>query len=708
MNMAKINMDFYDGQDIYNDGDVENLLLDSYKNGKNIDITKNDLFYLTTDIRTNILNWYPFTKNDDVLEIGCGCGTLTELLCNKCKTVTCIEGSKRRAEITYYRHQNKKNLEIFAGNFNSITLEKKFDYIVLIGVFEYAKRFFESDKPFHMFLEKIKKLLKPDGKILIAIENRYGIKYWAGANEDHLYQPYIGLESYENTDIQTFGKEEFIDLIKSFEFTKYKFYYPFPDYKLPTVIFTDERLPTVGEIPNIPIYLYGNSTNFNISKVLNGLIDNKMFGFFSNSFVVEFGYDDCSLSNIVYAKNLPYRKNEFKSLTIQEKDIGYKKIPLFKSVNKHLDNLVKNHKLLNKNNIEACNVTKQNNEYIIEEIKGIDIVSYIDNLSRNKDWIGVEKEIDNIVQFYNSISSKKTMQNPIIEDLKNIYKNETNILNISLLDGNISNIVRREKDDKYIFIDQEWIDDRELPSEYLIYQSIALLFGTIESINYKYTFADLCKKYEITSEKINVFNQITSFYYNEKNNIIDQNSNKILEGCSQISYKDWIDTWPVIYYDTGKGFNQEEKIVSRFQNKSYNNIYSISVAIPKDVKKIRFDPSIEGKLFVKIGWFRINGKEFVGEEINIINYNDLKLLIEAHPHFIFEVENERFLNIEIQMEELSSVEIIEFFEKKELENINEINSLNENNLFLKNQLNLIKNSRSWKMLEKFRKIKSKK
>ena len=55
--MAKINYDFYDNLDIYDDGDVEKKLLNHYKNGKSINLDVDGVFYLTTDVRSNILNW---------------------------------------------------------------------------------------------------------------------------------------------------------------------------------------------------------------------------------------------------------------------------------------------------------------------------------------------------------------------------------------------------------------------------------------------------------------------------------------------------------------------------------------------------------------------------------------------------------------------------------------------------------------------------
>lgn len=38
-------------------------------------------FLSLTRIRQNLLNWYPFNEDADVLEIGCGMGAITELLC---------------------------------------------------------------------------------------------------------------------------------------------------------------------------------------------------------------------------------------------------------------------------------------------------------------------------------------------------------------------------------------------------------------------------------------------------------------------------------------------------------------------------------------------------------------------------------------------------------------------------------------------------
>lgn len=291
----KVNYDFYSGKDEYSDGDIENEIIDyeeKYKNAE--EVFKKDIrwpvFYHLTPIRENILNWYPFDKESSVLEIGAGMGALTGLLCEKCKNVVSVELSKNRAKSIENRNKDKENLEIIVGNLNDINFGgRKFDYITLIGVYEYAALYTNTDNPYTDFLNNIKKLLKPNGKILIAIENKFGMKYWLGAPEDHTNIKYDGITGYnEDSKVRTFGKEEIKDLLRKsgFEFTK--FYYPLPDYKLPNIVFSDEYLPTETTIENYTPYYYENTqVEFDEIKAYKEIIKNKMFDFFSNSFLIE-------------------------------------------------------------------------------------------------------------------------------------------------------------------------------------------------------------------------------------------------------------------------------------------------------------------------------------------------------------------------------------------------------------------------------------
>lgn len=704
--MAQLNLDYYDSKDIYNDGSIEDRLLEFYRDKKKLDFSKDDVFYLTTDVRNNILNWYPFTKKDSVLEIGCGCGTLTEFLCNQCAHVTCVEGSKRRSEITYYRHKNKDNLEIYAANFDTVKLNKKFDYIILIGVFEYAKQFFDSSTPFDDFLVKIKKLLKSTGKVLIAIENRYGIKYFAGANEDHLISPYVGLEGYEQFNVQTFGKKEFTDLIEKYGFSKSKFYYPFPDYKLPSIIYTDKRVPKKNEIFEIPIYPYGSPLTFDIPKALRGFLDNDCFGFFSNSFLVEFGGPKSNLSEVLYAKNTSTRMKDFKIITVETEDQRIEKIGCSKKALKHLEQLKITHDLLNSKGIKACHITREDNKFVLEKIEGTNVVCYIESLLREGKITEVEQELDHLIHFYHSISVKEKITNPIIAEIKKVYKDETYVLKVALLDGNVSNIVRSDNGE-YIFIDQEWIDSRQLPTDYLIYHSLSYIFGICKDLLSVDITEKIYKKYGINEKKKKLCGQIEQYYYNESQKIIDDNTKRILDGCTYFPANSEMDRNSVLYYDTGCGFNEKEKI-----QKSYflndKNEYQVEYEISKDVKELRFYPVTLGNKLLYLRSIRVNGEAIEYDTYNIPIVNGKKALIGSNPYISFQTSQPKIV-ITVKIGKLSDSDIETYLYTQgqcSIEKDLECSYLKDEICQLNTRLELIINSKGWRLLEKLRKIKN--
>ena len=295
---VRLNLRWYDGEDSYSDGDIEEELLRIVTEHDPVEYQEIiresgswPLLYHLSEYRENVLAGVPIGSDDSVLEIGGGCGAITGYLCRKAGKVTTIDLSKRRSEINAYRHQKAENLEIIVANFQMVyeNLEDKYDYIMLIGVLEYAKLYINVPTPYQTFLEMMGKLLKPGGKIVIAIENRFGLKYFAGCKEDHLGQAFIGIDGYSNRscEVQTFTKKELSDIIESAGYTEYKFYYPYPDYKFSLNIYSDEYLPKKGElILNDRNYDRERLRLFDEKEVFDGLIDNGLFSFFSNSFLV--------------------------------------------------------------------------------------------------------------------------------------------------------------------------------------------------------------------------------------------------------------------------------------------------------------------------------------------------------------------------------------------------------------------------------------
>jgi SAM-dependent methyltransferase len=215
-------------------------------------------------------------------------------------SVTCVDLSRRRSLVNAWRHKECDNIRIFAGNFWDIekNLPETYDCITLIGAFGYAQAYMSGTEaagdagdvtaPYTAFLKLIRRHLKPGGRLVIAIENRLGLKYWAGCREDHTGNLFEGLENYPvPSGVRTFSRPELEDIFDRAGFPEREFYYPYPDYKLPLTIYSDKFLPAEGELNDY----FANFDRerlglFSEPKVYDSVIRAGLFPEFSNSFLV--------------------------------------------------------------------------------------------------------------------------------------------------------------------------------------------------------------------------------------------------------------------------------------------------------------------------------------------------------------------------------------------------------------------------------------
>lgn len=290
---VKIDLQYYNGSDLYNEGDeAENLVLETLKQG--IEpfkiLSENDkwaVLYQLSPTRKNIVSVMNISKSDSVLEIGAGMGAVSGALAELAGSLDCIDLSKRRSYANAYRNRDCNNLNIYIGNFEDIKLTKRYDVVVIIGVLEYAGSFINSEKPYDRFLEYIHNYLNENGKIYMAIENRFGMKYFAGCAEDHLGKPFVGIEGYDNNKVQTFSYSEICSLLNKY-FKDLYFYYPFPDYKMPSVIYSQDYLP--NETANLKTFKNYDSDRLIIldeEKVYKHISTKEDWTMFSNSFLIE-------------------------------------------------------------------------------------------------------------------------------------------------------------------------------------------------------------------------------------------------------------------------------------------------------------------------------------------------------------------------------------------------------------------------------------
>lgn len=372
--MAELIEVYYNGVDLYSDGEVEDKLINHFAGrDKEVNETNDSLlyFYHVSELRKGLLYWYDFKPHSTVMEIGSGCGALTGMLCEKCERVISVELSKKRAEIVRLRNLDRDNLTIYVANINDLCDLPKVDYIVAVGVLEYQDTYCEKGNPYVEFLLKLHSMLKENGKLLLAIENRFGIKYWCGAPEDHTRIPYDGITNYRyGGKAKTFNKKELIDLLKEAGFLYNFFYYPMPDYRISEEVFSDDYLPEdewgLGISPYYGEYMDSLMT---VEKIqYKELFRNRIFDIFANSFLVEAGLTADRYCKVIYAKTNFERKKPFRTCTTILNNNKVRKVAIEKEAEQCICNCVIAANEINareSKNVSSISIRKEKNGVIM-------------------------------------------------------------------------------------------------------------------------------------------------------------------------------------------------------------------------------------------------------------------------------------------------------------------------------------------------------
>lgn len=273
--------------------------------------------------RAQLLRGFNFKRSKKVLEVGCGCGAITRFLGETFDNVLAIEGSLARARLARLRTRDLQNVSIISAPFQEIKFKERFDIIFCIGVFEYANMYVDAQDPFNFILKYFHDILTPDGEIVIAIENQFGLKYFSSAREDHNNIMFDGLEGYPRYSKRekTFGYYELRELVKKY-FENVNFYFPYPDYKTPSCILSEHLLRQVKAAQLVGnfkqnSYMGEQRPLFDERLTLLELDKNNMLPFFSNSFLVVAGKNDINPTKmkslgIVYSNN---RTKNFQTVT---------------------------------------------------------------------------------------------------------------------------------------------------------------------------------------------------------------------------------------------------------------------------------------------------------------------------------------------------------------------------------------------------------
>lgn len=279
--------------------------------------------------RAQLFQGFEFDRQARVLEVGCGCGAITRFLGETFDHVLAVEGSITRARLAKLRIKDLSQVEIVCAPFQELSFSADFDIIFCVGVLEYAGSYVSAPDPYQHLLELFSRLLNPNGILIVAIENQFGLKYFTGTREDHTGLSFEGIEGYPHRGhrLRTFGYQELKQRLRSC-FNHIDFFFPYPDYKLPDCVLTDEFLRT-GKAGELVGLFAGRDENrptsplFDEKMALLELDRNQQLPIFANSFLAIAG--KATAARIIFPQaGILFNRNE--------------RLPLFQTVTRFLNN----------------------------------------------------------------------------------------------------------------------------------------------------------------------------------------------------------------------------------------------------------------------------------------------------------------------------------------------------------------------------------
>jgi ubiquinone/menaquinone biosynthesis C-methylase UbiE len=208
------------------------------------------LYKMVTD--QDRASWHylvPIERNSTVLDVGSGWGSITFSLAKYYSQVVSLDNTYERISFSNIRknQDNINNIQCICGSVLKLPFpDKTFDLVVMNGVLEWMG-LSDNSKPVETnqlnSLREINRVLKKDGHIYLAIENRFGIDMLLGYRDHHsmlkfatimprfmadIYSRIVRKKPYRTYTYSMIGLKK---LLYKSGFTNEQFYYPVNSYR---------------------------------------------------------------------------------------------------------------------------------------------------------------------------------------------------------------------------------------------------------------------------------------------------------------------------------------------------------------------------------------------------------------------------------------------------------------------------------------------
>lgn len=456
------------------------------------------------------------------------------------------------------------------------------DYIVASDAFARVPEIFPGNASYERFFEEIKKHLKPGGHLILAVDNRFGLTYFAGSKERLTGKYFEGLEGYGHSEgVQTFSRENILEMAREAGFAAAKTYFPYPNFRYMTALYTEEHLPALGELSkNLCNFEEERAVLFDETAVFDELIKEGKFQEFSNSYLFDLTLEEQEREEeILFVKYSVERAEKYRIRTeIVRRSDGTKvvrKIPYTTAAAEHVKKLKHWEEVLREQyaplgiSVNRCTLTEKGAEF--EFLKGETLEDVLDGYLAREDLAGFISEVKAYAKKLEQLTDSKAANVDLI------------FSNIILVNG------------EWNIIDYEWTFEAEIPPRFLLHRAIVIYFEQKKHLSLQ--SSDVCRMLGISEGEQQRFlemeHQLQLYLLGDTKTmeaLQQEYAGKVMDLKALLSRAHALEM--KVYRDFGQGFSEENAYVVEEAEDFYGR-RRVTLTVPSGVTALRLDPCEE-------------------------------------------------------------------------------------------------------------------
>lgn len=551
--------------------------------------------------RANVIEWLPFEKGQSVVIHSSAPSAVISMLRDKEVQLQVLSDTQ---------------VEKLAANPGKGSL----DYVIIIGMEVNAK-----------FLSGLYRKVKPEGRLVVLLHNKYGMSYLAGKPAyGERYYASLTENSAKKTAFCSFNGME--KLCEDAGIHTYSRYYLDPDGEFVVNIYSDKYLPKTGDCSVKPRnFTYDRLTMFDEVAAWNQAIREDMYPMFANDYLLVTG-PKLNQVMVRYSNDRAAAYQIKTEMYMGKNGMEVRKTALHPQGEAHLKQMEQTYEKLCRQydpatfTIVPC---KWDGACLVSPfVKGV-------TLSERMKEALEKGDMEAVFTWFH------TFLNKLRQGKEVVFSNYDFIFGNILID-----------EEKWQVIDYEWTVDRSVPAEELAFRA-AYCFWLEHK---EFPFEDVCQILNFDTNKVKqLISRETAYQQNVTGSQASLGS-LCEEYGGDVYTKDMLlraleistsDNRVQIYEDSGRGFSEEQSYFVEHALTHCDEM-ELSLKVATGMKALRVDPCEEPCLVqIKRLWWN-DEEQFLDKHI-IVNGTKGKSGKNSYPEYVFATRDP---NITISLEKM--------------------------------------------------------